>query len=40
MAVITTSNFSKDLMPGVRKWFGKKYNEYPIEYLDEAREIR
>jgi len=34
MGVITTSNFAKDLVPGVKKWFGEKYKEYPIEYLD------
>lgn len=34
MAVITTGNFAKDLVPGVRAWFNTKYKEYPIEYLD------
>ena len=34
MGVITTSNFAKDLVPGVKTWFGQKYKEYPIEYLD------
>lgn len=34
MAVITTGNFAKDLVPGVRTWFQTKYKEYPIEYLD------
>ena len=34
MGVITTSNFAKDLVPGVKTWFGTKYKEYPIEYLD------
>lgn len=34
MGVITTSNFAKDLIPGVKTWFGQKYKEYPIEYLD------
>ncbi len=34
MAVITTNNFSKDLVPGVRAWYNTKYKEYPIEYLD------
>lgn len=34
MGVITTSNFAKDLVPGVKTWFGRKYKEYPIEYLD------
>jgi len=34
MGVITTNNFSKDLVPGVRAWYNTKYKEYPIEYLD------
>lgn len=34
MGVITTSNFAKDLVPGVKTWFGQKYKEYPIEYLE------
>jgi hypothetical protein len=34
MGVITTGNFAKDLVPGVKTWFGQKYKEYPIEYLD------
>jgi len=33
MAVITTGNFAKDLVPGVKTWFQTKYKEYPIEYL-------
>ncbi len=33
MGVITTSNFAKDLVPGVKTWFGQKYKGYPIEYL-------
>ncbi len=34
MGVINTGNFAKDLVPGVKAWFGTKYKEYPIEYLD------
>ena len=34
MGIITTSNFAKDLVPGVKAWFGQKYKEYPIEYLE------
>jgi len=34
MGVITTGNFAKDLVPGVRAWYQTKYKEYPIEYLD------
>lgn len=31
---ITTGSFAKDLWPGVRAWYGAKYNEYPVEYTD------
>jgi phage major head subunit gpT-like protein len=34
MGIISTSNFAKDLIPGVKTWFGTKYKEYPIEYKD------
>jgi len=34
MGVITTGNFAKDLVPGVKTWYMTKYKEYPIEYLD------
>jgi len=34
MGVITTGNFAKDLVPGVKTWFQTKYKEYPIEFLD------
>jgi len=34
MGVITTGNFAKDLVPGVKTWYNTKYKEYPIEYLD------
>jgi hypothetical protein len=34
MGIISTGNFAKDLVPGVKTWFGQKYKEYPIEYLD------
>jgi len=34
MGVITTNNFAKDLIPGVKTWYATKYREYPIEYLD------
>jgi phage major head subunit gpT-like protein len=32
MALITTGNFAKALWPGVNAWYGKAYNEYPVEY--------
>jgi len=34
MGIINTSSFSKDLWPGVRAWYGKKYAEYPVEFMD------
>lgn len=30
--VITTGNHPKALWPGVHKWFGRVYNEHPMEY--------
>lgn len=32
MGVINTSNFAKDLWPGVNKWYGMSYNQYPVEH--------
>lgn len=30
--VINTSSFAKALWPGVNAWYGKAYNEYPVEW--------
>lgn len=30
--VINTGSFAKALWPGVNAWYGKAYNEYPVEY--------
>ena len=30
--VITTGSFAKDLWPGVNKWWGEAYAEYPVEW--------
>lgn len=30
--VITTASFAKDLWPGVNKWYGQAYDEYPVEW--------
>lgn len=32
MAIITSSSFAKALWPGVNAWYGKAYNEYPVEF--------
>jgi len=32
MSVIASSSFAKALWPGVNAWYGKAYNEYPVEY--------
>lgn len=32
MALITTGSFSKALWPGVNAWYGKAYDEYPVEW--------
>ena len=33
-APITSSSFAKTLWPGVNAWYGKAYNEYPVEYTE------
>ena len=30
--IISTSNLAKALWPGVNKWYGDSYNEYPVEW--------
>lgn len=32
MGVITSGSFAKALFPGVNAWYGKAYNEYPVEW--------
>ena len=32
MAIITSSSFAKALWPGVNAWYGKAYDEFPVEY--------
>lgn len=32
MAVITSSSFAKALWPGINKWYGQSYDEYPVEW--------
>ena len=32
MSAITTGSFAKALWPGVNAWYGKEYNEYPVEW--------
>lgn len=32
MSVITSSSFAKALWPGLNAWWGKEYNEYPVEW--------
>ena len=34
MATITTGTHPKALWPGIRAWWGRSYNEHPVEYLD------
>jgi len=34
MAIINTGSHPKALWPGVKAWFGQKYDEYPAEYTD------
>lgn len=32
MSIINTGSFAKALWPGVNAWYGKAYNQYPVEY--------
>jgi hypothetical protein len=32
MSIINSGSFAKALWPGVNAWYGKAYNEYPVEY--------
>jgi len=34
MGVMNTSSFAKALWPGVNAWYGKEYDEYPVEFTD------
>ena len=34
MALITSGTFSKALWPGVNAWYGKAYDEFPVEWTD------
>ena len=34
MSIINTGSFAKALWPGVNAWYGKSYNDYPVEYTD------
>lgn len=32
--MIVSGSFAKDLYPGVKKWWGQAYDEYPVEYTN------
>lgn len=32
MSIVTSSSFAKALWPGVNKWYGEAYAEYPVEW--------
>lgn len=34
MSVITSNSFAKALWPGVNAWYGKEYDEYPVEWTN------
>jgi hypothetical protein len=34
MSVMTRNNFAKALWPGVNAWYGKEYNDWPVQYTD------
>ena len=33
MSIVTSASFTKALWPGVNAWYGKAYNDYPVEFL-------
>jgi len=39
MSIINSGSFAKALWPGVNRWYGKEYDDYPVEYdkIFEAR---
>lgn len=39
MSLINTGSFAKALWPGVNRWYGKSYNDYPTEY-DKIFDVR
>jgi len=34
MSIINTGSFSKALWPGINAWYGKAYDEFPVEWTD------
>lgn len=34
MSIINSGSFAKALWPGVNAWYGKSYNDYPVEFMD------
>jgi hypothetical protein len=34
MTIITTASFAKALWPGINKWYGRAYEEWPTEYTE------
>ena len=30
--LITTGSFAKSLWPGINKWYGDAYKEFPVQY--------
>lgn len=32
MGIITSASFAKSLWPGINKWYGKAYDEFPVEW--------
>lgn len=34
MSIINSGSFAKALWPGVNAWYGKAYDQYPVEYTD------
>lgn len=34
MSIINSGSFAKALWPGINAWYGKSYDQYPVEYTD------
>ncbi len=32
MAIQTSAQWAKSLWPGINKWYGDEYNQYPVEW--------
>jgi hypothetical protein len=38
--IITTGSFPKALWPGVKAWYGRTYNDYPVQFRNSLTRVR